>query len=42
MAALGQHDGMAPDGFGLTLIVLPRAKAIFIAANWVTRAPGFE
>jgi uncharacterized protein (DUF983 family) len=26
----------------LTLAILPRAKAIFIAAIWATKAPGFE
>jgi uncharacterized protein (DUF983 family) len=26
----------------LTLAVLPRAKAVFIAAIWAMKAPGFE
>ena len=26
----------------LTLAILPRAKAIFIAAIWAMKAPGFE
>lgn len=27
---------------GLTLLILPRAKAVFLAAIWFTRAPGSE
>ncbi len=42
MATLSQHDGLVPDGLALTLSILPRAMAIFIAAIWATRAPGFE
>jgi uncharacterized protein (DUF983 family) len=26
----------------LTLAILPRAKAVFIAAIWAMKAPGFE
>jgi uncharacterized protein (DUF983 family) len=28
--------------FALTMTILPRAKALFIAAIWATKAPGIE
>jgi hypothetical protein len=42
VAASVQHDGLAADGIALTMTILPRAKALFIAAIWAMKAPGIE
>jgi hypothetical protein len=43
LASLGEHNSLAADGVDVDIgYSAACAKAVFIAAIWVVKAPGFE